>query len=408
MAKKYRTDGTRMLSQSTDNPKLGAKLLSNGLESLFLDYYLGWDGLKKHRKRENLKLYINPAARTPVERADNNQILELAKKVRQEREQQLKEGTLGYRLASKNTNFIDFLDNYLNTYQKADIRMIALAINRFKKFVAEEQMLIVTPERITHDLMLRFADFLKAHGRGDGPPSIYGRWRKIINYAVRNNILRNNPCEGVSITSDINRISKEILSIEEITLMSQHIYSHTPLTTEVCRAFIFTSYTGIRFCDIVQLKHKHIDRTNLLLQFEQSKTSGRSSSSFVTIPITEAMLRLIGINQPPETPLFKLPSHGYCIDIIRKWAQLNGINKSITWHSGRHSFAVNVLNTGANIKTVSSLLGHASIKHTEKYLHVIDRLKVQAIHSLPFAFDYKQQDDATQQEHTSSDTDKNP
>lgn len=403
MAKKYRTDGTRMLSQSTDNPKLGAKLLSNGLESLFLDYYLGWDGVKKHRKRENLKLYINPSARTPAERSDNNQILELAKKVRQEREQQLKEGTLGYRLAHKNTNFLDVLDNYLATYKKADKRMIALAINRFKQFIEEEQMLIVTPERITHDLMVRFTDFLKAHGRGDGPPSIYRRWRKIINYAVRNNILKNNPCDGVTMFSDINRISKEILSIEEITLMSQHIYNHTPLTSEVCRAFIFTAYTGIRFCDIVLLKHKHIDRHNLLLQFVQAKTS-----AYVSIPITEAMLRLVGTNQSPETPLFKLPSHGYCIDIIRKWAQLNGINKRITWHSGRHSFAVNVLNAGANIKTVSSLLGHTSIKHTEKYLHVVDNLKVKAIQSLPFAFNDKQQDDATQQEHTTSNTDKNP
>ncbi|WP_438590075.1 tyrosine-type recombinase/integrase [Duncaniella muris] len=48
----------------------------------------------------------------------------------------------------------------------------------------------------------------------------------------------------------------------------------------------------------------------------------------------------------------------------------------------RHSFAVNVLSAGANIKTVSSLLGHASIKMTEKYLHVIDNQKKDAMNSL--------------------------
>lgn len=51
-------------------------------------------------------------------------------------------------------------------------------------------------------------------------------------------------------------------------------------------------------------------------------------------------------------------------------------------HIVRHSFAVNLLNAGANIKTVSALLGHSSIKMTEKYLHVIDSQKKDAMNSL--------------------------
>jgi site-specific recombinase XerD len=60
-----------------------------------------------------------------------------------------------------------------------------------------------------------------------------------------------------------------------------------------------------------------------------------------------------------------------------------GINKHITWHCARHSFAVNILNKGANIKTVSSLLGHSGLKHTEKYTRAVDELKKAAIDSLP-------------------------
>ena len=55
----------------------------------------------------------------------------------------------------------------------------------------------------------------------------------------------------------------------------------------------------------------------------------------------------------------------------------------ITFHCGRHSFAVNILNNGANIKTVASLLGHSSIQHTEKYTRAVDSLKQAAINSLP-------------------------
>ena len=53
------------------------------------------------------------------------------------------------------------------------------------------------------------------------------------------------------------------------------------------------------------------------------------------------------------------------------------------FHMARHSFAVNILNNGANIKTVASLLGHSGLKHTEKYTRAVDKLKEDAINSLP-------------------------
>lgn len=54
----------------------------------------------------------------------------------------------------------------------------------------------------------------------------------------------------------------------------------------------------------------------------------------------------------------------------------------ITFHCARHSFAVNILNNGTNIKTIASLLGHSGLKHTEKYTRAVDKLKEEAINSL--------------------------
>lgn len=65
------------------------------------------------------------------------------------------------------------------------------------------------------------------------------------------------------------------------------------------------------------------------------------------------------------------------------WVKRAEIDKHITWHCARHSFAVNILNNGANIKTVASLLGHSDLKNTEKYTRAIDKLKEDAINSLP-------------------------
>jgi len=90
LKKDHRSDNTYMISTDTgDNPKLGAKLLSDGKESLFLDYYFGYtkkvsqktgkEFVKADRKREYLKLYLWQAPRTPIERQQNKETLELGK-----------------------------------------------------------------------------------------------------------------------------------------------------------------------------------------------------------------------------------------------------------------------------------------------------------------------------------------
>ncbi len=64
-----------------------------------------------------------------------------------------------------------------------------------------------------------------------------------------------------------------------------------------------------------------------------------------------------------------------CLKSLKHWVKLAGIQKHITWHCARHSFAVNILNNGAIIKTVASLLGHSGLQHTEKYTRAVDELK---------------------------------
>ena len=102
------------------------------------------------------------------------------------------------------------------------------------------------------------------------------------------------------------------------------------------------------------------------------------------MPLNDTLIRLIG--QPEgdnyDARIFNVPLYDTCNRYLAKWVKKASIRKKISWHCARHSFAVNVLNKGANIKTVSSLLGHTSLKMTERYLHVVDSLKHEAIHSL--------------------------
>lgn len=399
--KEIRGDNTYIISQdTTDNPKLGAKILSDGRESLFLDYYFGYTMAyseeqgkmvtKKDRQREFLKLYLWQAPRTPLERQQNKEVLELAKKLRFERGQQLLEDLEGYRLKKdRQINFLDYFQAYIDNYTKKDIRMIGIALQRFKDFLKDTPEYAkytknIKPEQITKDMVIDFTEYLQSRSKGEGAKSIYQRFKKVINYALEHDILKKNPCTGVTIKIDDQILRKEVLSMEEIqTLISTHHEKENPI---IKRAFIFCLYCGLRFCDVKDLTFANVDYSNKILKFEQSKTKGHSANSGVVIPLNDGLLKLIGEptdEQDKDSLIFPLPSYDMCLKALKRWVKQAGINKHISWHCARHSFAVNILNNGANIKTVASLLGHSGLKHTEKYTRAVDKLKEDAINSLP-------------------------
>jgi site-specific recombinase XerD len=84
-----------------------------------------------------------------------------------------------------------------------------------------------------------------------------------------------------------------------------------------------------------------------------------------------------------DEKIFDLPSHTGCLKSLKQWTLNAGIDKNITWHCSRHSFAVNLLGFNNDIKSVASLLGHTGLRHTEKYTRVIDILKKKAVNTLP-------------------------
>ena len=69
--------------------------------------------------------------------------------------------------------------------------------------------------------------------------------------------------------------------------------------------------------------------------------------------------------------------------IIQKWVYKAGINKKITFHCGRHTFAVMMLDLGADLYTVSKLLGHKLIGTTQIYAKVLDKNKQAAVSRIP-------------------------
>ena len=363
-----------------NNVVLREKTLANGNISLYLDIYR--DGARTY---EFLKLYINAKPRTPIEREANREVFELAEKIRTQKESNLNHQVHGQIAPSnKKINLLDFFEAYYDKYTKKDIRMIRGAIDRFNDFLKLDYPQFqnsIKPDQLTKEIVKEFVEYLESRSKGEGARGYFQRFKKIIADAEEKNIFFINPCKGVICKVDDNALTKDVLSMDEIEKLINTRYPEQNLNTR--RAFIFTLYTGIRFCDIVELKYSDVDYSNKILRFNQAKTKGKSSKSQVIIPLNDSLLLLIGDKPEIDTFIFDLPSHTMCLKSLKRWTAKAGIDKHITWHCGRHSFAVNILNNGANIKTVASLLGHSGLKHTEKYTRAVDNLKEQAINSLP-------------------------
>jgi len=355
------------------NVRLRGKRLSNYIISLYLDYYQGYikdnDKIKTKRKVEYLKIYLTDNPGTPEERLKNDEALRLAQMIRNNRESDLQHNSEGLIAPfRKKTNFIDYCEAYQNSYQKKDIRMIKAAISEFKSFTNQNYL---TPALIDEAKVKGYRDYLINKFHGETPNSVFARFKKILNAATEEGLFIKNPAQ--KITCKIPEgIPKEILTPDEIIKLSKTECGNT----QIKRAFLLSLNTGLRFVDITDLKYKHI--TNGLIKKPQQKT-GRE----VSIDLNNTAINLIGKMGQPDEFIFNLPSFNGCIKTLRNWAKKAGINKKITWHSARHSFATILLMNKTDIKTVGSLLGHSKIEHTQKYTHIVNELKAQAVKSLP-------------------------
>ena len=244
---------------------------------------------------------------------------------------------------------------------------IAAAVDNNLGIVGANPLALIMPVKVMDD-----------RGQGD-----VGTIARGINYAVENEVIAKSPCKGITTPKTDDILAKDILSEQELQkLFATHYAGENP---EIRRAFAMTCLSGIRHCDIVTLTYSEVDYSNKILKFRQNKTKKHSSSSGVTIPLNDTLLNIIGVKAPDakDDYIFHLPSDTMCLKALRHWTKKAGIDKHITWHCGRHSFGTQLLNNGANIKVVSSLLGHSSLRFTEIYVRAVDEEKKKAINSMP-------------------------
>lgn len=363
--------------------KLRYKKISGGNRSLYLDIY---DSGK--RKKEYLKLYLIPE-KTEEDREKNSKTLELAETIRAERIINLQSNKSAFFTHENKKAKISFVD-----YMAQEIeRMKQLRTkNYYRKYKCVETWIrrydsCTALEEVNKKWVQGFIHFLSItpgkYGRKLNQNTIYVYLiyiANILNNAVREGLIQSNPTKSLSVSDRPKKYdtSRAYLTEEEIKRL-RDVPSPTKYN-DIRRAFLFACYCGLRYSDLQQLKWKNIRKTadGVTIDMKLQKTQ-----NLLYLPLNKTAMQLLPERQKNNDLVFDLPKSMVTTEAyIKVWSEFAQIDKHITFHSSRHTFAVNILAKGGDIYTLSKLLGHKRVSTTQIYAEVLGESKKRTIELL--------------------------
>lgn len=343
---------------------------ADGSTSLLLDIY--HHGKRSYEFLKHLKL-VQPA--NPADRANNKAQEAQAKAIAIQRAAELQAND--YNMVSdagKKTIVVTWLQSYVDGYTKADKRNMQGVTNRFDKWLKAAGKSSLTFNQLNESMVTDFRDYLNETSEGEGGASYFARYKKMIKTAYRKGLMLKNPAADVVNLNDGAK-KKDVLTLDEIRTLAQ-----TPIQSdEIRRAFLFSCLTGLRWIDVKNLQWGGIDLTKKNMTYIQAKTGKEN-----TVPLNDTAIMLLGEPKNKTAHVFDLPTANGANKTIKAWVKRAGIDKAITWHNARHSFGTNLIFNEVHLVTASKLLGHASLRHTQRYVDSSDELKREATDKLNF------------------------
>lgn len=358
---------------------MGVKVIerknANGTTTQMLEIW--HDGKRTYERLAHLQL---PKSTTPIARMEIKQKRETAKRIAIEKAKQLQSDEYGIITdAAKNTLVTEWMQDYVNRYKLKDKRNMQGVFNRFVRFLAEEKKTDLKMKALTDILITDFRDYLKPLSKGEGAASYFTRFKKIVKSAYKAKMLLNNPAADVKVEGMGKAEKKDILTLDEISRLAA-----TPIQSEeIKKALLLSCFTGLRWVDVKALQWGNIklDADNPCIQLRQSKTGND-----LNINLSQTALKILNKQaenlEKKEGFVFDLPTANGANKTVKAWVKRAGIDKKITWHNARHSFGTNLVLQDVDVLTTSKLLGHASLKHTQRYVDVANEMKQKATEKL--------------------------
>ena len=376
MAKKKQT------KKAKEPIRIRFKQLANGNQSIYLDCYR--DGKRSY---EFLKLYIVPET-DEATRLQNQNTMQAAMAIKSQRLIDMANDEAGITKVSQRSKMllIDWMRYYSGQKKKngqsdAFSKQIDKAIRHLLLYKGDK----VTMREVDKAYCMGFLDYLNALNMANVTTAGYFRCLNCaLNLAVKEEILPYNPITKISSDQRIKipESTREYLTVDEVkTLIAADCINEATK-----RAYLFSCFCGLRYSDI-----KALTWGDVLLDGEQYRVKivMVKTQKTLYLPLSKEALRWMperGDAKDTEK-VFSLPSQCYLNVVLRTWAANSGITQLVTFHTARHTFATLELTAGAELYTVSKLLGHTQVKTTQIYAKIIDKKKDEAVNRLSSLFE---------------------
>ena len=375
------------------------KQLSNGNQSIYLEYYTG-DVIRKEnyvggkRKYEFLKLYLIPE-RTREDKAKNEATLALAKAIKSRRIVEVQNDAHGFQNTNKSrVNLLDYLENIGKQSAEQGSRNYARTVLNTVRALRLFRGDYIAFRDVDKEFLSEFTDYLrqmpkaskygvlKTGGRlsNNSVVSYYGTLRTAINRAYKEGIITVNPTKEFDFASKVRQepSRREYLTLDELKTLINTECRHEI----VKRAFLFSCLCGLRVSDIRKLRWCDLQRSGGRVRIEITMQKTKEP---LYLPISDEALKWLPERGEANGSdfIFPLTHEGTVNDTLQHWAKVAGITKHISFHVSRHTHATMMLTLGADLYTVSKLLGHKNIATTQIYAKIVDKKKEEAIGLIP-------------------------
>ncbi len=363
---------------------------------LSLTYNPG-QGLKRFYEFLHLFIYEKPT--TPIEKTHNKEVLLMAEQIRAKRLLECQANQYGLQPTFKRKmSFTKFFESTIKSKSET-LNQLASWQSVYKHFNNFTKGRDIRFEEVNEVFLENFKQYLLREpitksGRqlsNNAALSYFNKIKTLLKEAYMQRIITDNPATRVRGIKEMDS-KREYLTFEELQKLV-----HAPCQIDVLKkAFLFSSLTGLRHSDIRKMTWGELhyeESIGWVLMFTQQKT--KSSEN---LPISEQAIQFIDsdidlVKQRINDPEWKDEKvfNGLAYDCwfnkkLKLWMQAAGIEKKITFHSGRHTFATLQLSLNTDMMVVSKLLGHKNLKTTQIYAKVVDSRKTDAVNKIPKLF----------------------
>lgn len=256
----------------------------------------------------------------------------------------------------------------LNTYKRHET-----SLKLFKEFLmAAYQQSDVNVNEVDLVMMEKYKHYLMVvrHNNNNTTVKYIRNLGKMFNIAVERKIIASSPIEQLHLKT--MEVEKEFLTGGELELLSKKEFSIERLE-QVRDIFLFCCYTGLAYVDVYSLTRKDIVKDGEKYWIKKAR---HKTNNMCHIPLITPALNIINKNSVHNQAtgrLLPVLSNQKMNAYLKEIAAIVGINKNLTTHCARHTFATTVtLANNVSIENVSKMLGHKSIKMTQHYARILD------------------------------------